>query len=172
MPLILGPARCLVHVDVIVVAEAVAFFDLAVGMQQVVLGHLAFRSVVTGGELVEVCIGVGSQQVVHRLVVMRPGEAGVQADTEFVGGVDIFDIIGCKAQHLLVAVTALHIIFGFPAFPVGYRVLVVEVVPLNLAVGLVGLPVINEGVVLFEEIAVLVQPVAVVLGFVPDVETR
>ena len=131
-----GPHGGLLHEQVIVVAEAVAFLDLAVLVAQVVVDFVGTVGIGTFGVGIAVVEVLSAQQVVHRLVVHAFVRGQLQSDVQLVALVDVPLIGASQAEEEVVVVLALDVVDGIVAAGVQLLVGEVELVEVNLAVGL------------------------------------
>ena len=158
---IITPRLSFVHVDVVVVAEAIAFANHTIRTTHVVLRFVGGDAVIIHRKLVEVSVASGTEQVRHGLVVHAVRMVELYAEGDAM--VHVEGVIERRTQrpHALIVVATFQIVERFSALLFVAAVDKVELIPIDLSVGLVGRPMLAKGLPLFEQ-EVLVRHVVFV----------
>ena len=138
-----GPEVGLAHLNLVVVAELVAFAHNAVGVVEVVLHARVADAVGAEGIGVDVVVIISAEQVVHFLVVA----AAVLSEDEAAGENLLVRELGFdgrgQVEHQRVVVLGLDVVEGIAAAAVLVAVGGIELVEVNLTVGLGSRPPVN-----------------------------
>ena len=148
---IVAPRLSLGHIYIIIVAEAIAFGNLSIGVPHVVLRFVGSDAVVVHRKLVEVGVARGAEQVGHGFIVHAVRTIELYAERNAV--VHVESVVERRAQrpHTLVVVSAFLIVERFPTLLFVAAVGKVELIPVDLSVRLVGRPVLAKCFPLFEQ---------------------
>ena len=127
-----APELCLVHQDVVVVAETVAYLHLAIGVVQVVIDVAVTHGVVAQCVSVVVMERVGTQEVFHRLVMYARVGGELQTGNPSGALAELRPECGCHGNVQVVVVLGLNEVHGIAACCCTLLVGIVQTIPVNL----------------------------------------